>query len=198
VYLFLISKADSQPREYDKVCMPESINNVFYDKCEQIYGQENLNKHIKQKENKKGEDNKTMNIDIVLPQDAEGIEQCQFPKRATPKSFYEEKVLESIKAELHNGEGSKEEHHYKTQFTREQIMTQKEGRHKAMDTQLNLSNDWDNLLQKHDTNSFMMNFANAIEKGVSDLAEINEKDQKNLKGRGQVKVKWMAQKYEQH
>jgi hypothetical protein len=173
--LILDLKTDSQPREYDKVCMPESINKVFYDKCEQVYGQENLNKYNKQKDDMKGEDKKAITIDIVLPQDAEGIEQCHFPNKAKSKNSYEENVLDNIKTELHKEEESKEEQHYKTKFTREQIMSQKEALHKAIDTQLNLSYDWDKLLQKHDTNSFMMKFANAIEKGVSVFAEISEK-----------------------
>ena len=67
---------------YDKVCMPTSINQIFYSKCKQKYGEQNCKEQkAKQEEQQSKKKEHAIAIEIEVFEGAEGINRVQFPNK---------------------------------------------------------------------------------------------------------------------
>ena len=107
---------------YDKVCMPTSINQIFYSKCKQEYGEQNCKEQkAKQEEQQCKKKEHAIAIEIEVPEGAEGINKVQFPSKQKDTKQYVKQAMQELQEEQDN----EEDDYLATQFTKQQIIEQK-------------------------------------------------------------------------
>ena len=180
---------------YDKVCMPTSINQVFYGKCKQLYGEQNCkDQKEKQAEQQSKKKEAAIKVEIDLPQGAEGISSMQYP--ASQKDS-KPSIKQAIQ-ELQEEQDEDEDDYLSTIFTKQQITEQKADMHLCIDKHLaskGLEQDWDLLLASHNTDQYVINLASAIEGGVSEYAKLDKREHKQFQGRATINVERVKHSY---
>ena len=107
---------------YDKVCMPTSINQVFYGKCKQLYGEQNCkDQKEKQAEQQSEKKEAAIKVEIDLPQGAEGISSMQYPTRQKDSKPSIKQAIQELQEE----QDEDEDDYLSTIFTKQQITEQK-------------------------------------------------------------------------
>ena len=183
---------ESKPvHEYNIVKLPERICKIVHDKCIKMYGDANIAK-MQDKRNKANEMSKQFQVDF------QGPVSPVLNRRLNKKTKVKRQPIIDYIAEVKSTENLSEHQQEldASSFSKSQLDEQKKDLHELIDSKINEHNNWQELLNKGNTEEYMQNFSRCIEDAAILYGEIPIGKEFKYLGRSTVNIKRTKDKYD--
>jgi hypothetical protein len=181
--------------KYDAVSLPGTIQEVFLDKCKKEYGEGNKESAaLKQETKDKASKKFTCSIKPadILPE-ASNTTLIFPPKKIKPQNAA--LLIQKSKEEIEQLEKDFNDNLAATNYTNDQLNSQKAELHKCMDEQLApLMHKFKKLLQEGNTERYIKICSAAIEQGTANFGELDSAAYQRIAGRSKVNIKTVKDK----